>query len=99
MLSGVFVVVCAADGGTSVLHSLISTRRVPGKQGGAIGSVAWCRGSGSPLSNKPARGSLAPRIERISRPNFYPLKYQATIDDPGAYTHAWLEAGSCAGPG
>jgi hypothetical protein len=28
-------------------------------------------------------------IERISRPNFYQLKYEATIDDPGAYTRTW----------
>ena len=33
--------------------------------------------------------SQAHLIERISRPNFYQLKYQATIDDPGAYTATW----------
>ena len=28
-------------------------------------------------------------IERISRPNMKTLNYEATIDDPGAYTKAW----------
>ncbi len=28
-------------------------------------------------------------VERISRPNFYTLKYEITIDDPGAYTAPW----------
>lgn len=28
-------------------------------------------------------------IERISRPDFNTLRYQATIDDPGAYTRPW----------
>jgi hypothetical protein len=27
--------------------------------------------------------------ERLSRPNFEQLRYEATIDDPGAYTAAW----------
>ena len=28
-------------------------------------------------------------IERISRPDFNTLRYEATIDDPGAYTRPW----------
>src|SRR5690606_17519378 len=28
-------------------------------------------------------------VERISRPDFYTLKYEITIDDPGAYTAPW----------
>jgi hypothetical protein len=28
-------------------------------------------------------------IERVSRPNFDTLKYEVTIDDPGAYTATW----------
>jgi hypothetical protein len=28
-------------------------------------------------------------VERISRPNKNTLRYEATIDDPGAYTKAW----------
>ena len=28
-------------------------------------------------------------IERLSRPDFYNLKYEVTIDDPGAYTQTW----------
>ena len=28
-------------------------------------------------------------IERISRPDFNTLKYEVTIDDPGAYTRPW----------
>jgi hypothetical protein len=27
--------------------------------------------------------------ERISRPDFYTLKYEVTVDDPGAYTRPW----------
>jgi hypothetical protein len=27
--------------------------------------------------------------ERISRPDFNTLRYEATIDDPGAYTRPW----------
>lgn len=43
----------------------------------------WLTREGVPHTSK------AHLIERISRPNFYQLKYEATIDDPGAYTHAW----------
>jgi hypothetical protein len=28
-------------------------------------------------------------IERFSRPNLATLRYEATIDDPGAYTRTW----------
>jgi hypothetical protein len=28
-------------------------------------------------------------IERISRPDFNTLKYEVTIDDPGAFTKPW----------
>ena len=28
-------------------------------------------------------------IERFSRPNFNTLRYEPTIDDPGAYTRPW----------
>ena len=28
-------------------------------------------------------------IERISRPNHDQLKYEAVVDDPGAYTATW----------
>src|ERR1043166_6216328 len=28
-------------------------------------------------------------IERISRPNFDTLKYDLTVEDPGAYTRPW----------
>jgi hypothetical protein len=28
-------------------------------------------------------------IERISRPDYNTLKYEATIDDPKAYTRPW----------
>ncbi len=28
-------------------------------------------------------------IERISRPDFDTLRYEVTIDDPGAYTEPW----------
>jgi len=28
-------------------------------------------------------------VERISRPDFNTLKYEVTVDDPGAYTKAW----------
>ncbi len=30
--------------------------------------------------------------ERISRPNFSTLKYEATVDDPGAYTRPWSDS-------
>jgi hypothetical protein len=28
-------------------------------------------------------------VERISRPDFNTLKYEVTVDDPGAYTRTW----------
>jgi hypothetical protein len=28
-------------------------------------------------------------VERYSRPDLYTLRYEATIDDPGAYTEPW----------
>jgi hypothetical protein len=28
-------------------------------------------------------------VERLTRTDFYTLKYEVTIDDPGAYTAAW----------
>ena len=28
-------------------------------------------------------------MERLSRPDFNTLKYEVTVDDPGAYTRAW----------
>ena len=28
-------------------------------------------------------------IERITRPDFNTLKYEVTVDDPGAYTKTW----------
>ncbi|HEX4999347.1 MAG TPA: DUF6152 family protein [Terriglobia bacterium] len=31
-------------------------------------------------------------IEKISRPDFYTLKYEVTIDDPGAYTANWTSS-------
>jgi len=31
-------------------------------------------------------------IERISRPDFDTLKYEVTIEDPGAYTRSWSSA-------
>lgn len=31
-------------------------------------------------------------IERISRPNYYILNYEVTIDDPNAYTRPWTSA-------
>jgi hypothetical protein len=31
-------------------------------------------------------------IEKISRPDFYTLKYEVTIDDPGAYTAKWTSS-------
>jgi hypothetical protein len=43
----------------------------------------WLTREGVPHTSK------AHLIERISRPNFYQLKYEATIDDPGAYTRTW----------
>ena len=43
----------------------------------------WFTRDGVPHTSK------AHLIEHISRPNFYQLKYEATIDDPGAYTKTW----------
>lgn len=43
----------------------------------------WLTRGGVPHTSK------AHLIERISRPNFYRLRYEVTIDDPGAYTRTW----------
>jgi hypothetical protein len=31
-------------------------------------------------------------IERYSRPDLYTLRYEVTIDDPGAYTRTWVSS-------
>jgi hypothetical protein len=31
-------------------------------------------------------------IERFSRPDMYTLRYEVTIDDPGAYTRMWVSS-------
>ena len=31
-------------------------------------------------------------LEKISRPDYYTLKYEVTIDDPGAYTKPWTSS-------
>ena len=36
-------------------------------------------------------------IEKFSRPNHDQLKYEATVDDPGAYTQPGPVDGTCAG--
>ena len=42
-----------------------------------------------PSSNSPLLGLDLHLIERISRPDYNTLKYEATIDDPKTYTKPW----------
>src|SRR5262245_4199573 len=50
--------------------------------------VGFNEGTWLDMSGKPHTDMLHV-IERYSRSNLYTLHYEATIDDPGAYTGSW----------
>jgi hypothetical protein len=53
---------------------------------------AWLTREGVPYT------SQLKLTERISRPNRNQLRYEATVDDPGATLRPGVGAGTCAGP-